>query len=117
MAVLAVLTVAFAMAPSAWAAPKYQSLYDFKGGKNGAGPGGGLISDAARNFAGGNDGAIPTAAVVLDAAGNVYGTTEDGGGTSCACPRFSSYRRRRAAGGARPSYIVFRERTDRILLA
>jgi uncharacterized repeat protein (TIGR03803 family) len=36
-------------------------------------------------FAGGNDGAIPTAGVVLDAAGNVYGTTEDGGGTSCAC--------------------------------
>ncbi len=182
MAVLAVLTMALALAPSVWAASKYKSLYDLKGGKNGAGPSGALISDAAGNlygvtatggggggrgcgtvfelvrsrsgwsqrviyrfpasakdgclpstnlafdaegnlygttmrggqgdcfggkcgvvfeltqsstgqwketvlhrFAGGNDGAIPTAGIVLDAAGNVYGTTEDGGGTSCTC--------------------------------
>lgn len=36
-------------------------------------------------FAGGQDGAIPIAGVVLDKAGNVYGTTTDGGGTSCGC--------------------------------
>ena len=63
--VLAVLTMILASAPGAWAAPKYQSLYDFKGGKNGAGPAGALISDAA---------------------GNLYGVTAtggEGGGQGC----------------------------------
>lgn len=36
-------------------------------------------------FAGGKDGELPNAGVVLDAAGNIYGTTEDGGGSSCNC--------------------------------
>ncbi len=183
-AIFAILMTALAVVPGAWASPKYRVLYNFKGGKDGAGPTGALISDVAGNlygttatggrgcpqsggcgtvfelkrvkngwqekvlyrfranpkdglnpytnltfdtkgnlygttyaggrgncfgkkcgtvfelspsaggkwketvlyrFAGGNDGEIPSSGVVFDAAGNIYGTTEDGGGTSCGC--------------------------------
>lgn len=35
------------------------------------------------SFQGGNDGADPVAGLVMDAAGNLFGTTEDGGSSSC----------------------------------
>ena len=58
MAVVAVLTVA--LAPSAWAAPKYKVLYNFQGGKDGMYPSAGLISNTAGNLygvtAGGGEG-------------------------------------------------------------
>jgi uncharacterized repeat protein (TIGR03803 family) len=36
------------------------------------------------SFQGGTDGSTPAGGVVFDAAGNLYGTTQQGGGTSCA---------------------------------
>jgi len=57
-AVLAVLTMAFAPAPGAWAASKEKVLYAFKGGK---------------------DGTTPVGVLVADAAGNLYGVTLSGG--------------------------------------
>jgi len=50
--------MALLWAPGAWAGPRYKVLYNFKGGNDGAGPAGGLISDAS---------------------GNLYGTTATGG--------------------------------------
>src|SRR5580704_18617621 len=60
--ILAILMAALALAPGAWANPKYKVLYNFQGGKDGSGPMGGLI---------------------LDAAGNLYGVTGGGGVGSC----------------------------------
>ena len=60
--VLAILMTALAFVPGAWANPKYKVLYNFQGGKDGSGPMGGLI---------------------LDAAGNLYGVTGGGGVGSC----------------------------------
>ena len=56
--VVAILAIALALAPSAWANPKYKVLYDFQGGKDGAGP---------------------ISSLTLDAAGNLYGVTATGG--------------------------------------
>jgi hypothetical protein len=36
-------------------------------------------------FAGGDDGEIPNSGLIFDTSGNLYGTTEDGGNTSCHC--------------------------------
>jgi uncharacterized repeat protein (TIGR03803 family) len=38
------------------------------------------------SFTGGVDGALPTAGLIIDASGNLYGTTEEGGDTSCYPP-------------------------------
>ena len=52
------LIVALMLASGAWAQSKYKSLYKFKGGADGWGPGAGVI---------------------FDATGNIYGTTGSGG--------------------------------------
>ena len=57
-AVFAILIAILAIAPGAWAAPKYKVLY---------------------NFQGGSDGIYPSAALVADSAGNLYGVTAGGG--------------------------------------
>ena len=57
MATFAILTLVLMLVPGAWAGIKYSVLYNFKGGKNGAGPG----------------------ALVSDAEGNLYGVTATGG--------------------------------------
>lgn len=57
-AVFAILIATLAIAPGAWAAPKYKVLY---------------------NFQGGSDGIYPSAALVADSAGNLYGVTAGGG--------------------------------------
>ena len=62
-ALMIVIAVTLMLAPGAWAASKYKSLYRFKGGKDGSGPNAGLV---------------------FDAAGNLYGTT-GGGGKPCNC--------------------------------
>jgi uncharacterized repeat protein (TIGR03803 family) len=59
---LAVLMVASVLAPGAWAASKYKTLY---------------------RFTGGTDGNRPEAGLILDRAGNLYGTTETGGANDC----------------------------------
>lgn len=89
------------------------TLHSFAGGKDGFGPSGSLIVDAAghvwgalsdggtfnsgyvfrldpngkkivlHSFTGGSDGAVPYAGVIRDAAGNLYGTTHDGGDLTC----------------------------------
>jgi uncharacterized repeat protein (TIGR03803 family) len=56
--VVTIVTLVF-LAPGAWAASKYKTLYKFKAGK---------------------DGRHPYASLVFDSAGSLYGTT-DGGGT------------------------------------
>jgi len=88
-------------------------LYSFKGGKDGAGPYGGLIQDAVGNFygttVGGGDfgvgtlfqlnaagaekveasfrvdtsGAYPYGGLIIDSAGNIYGTASYGGKGTC----------------------------------
>ena len=57
------LAVILALAPTASAEWKEKVLYSFQGG---------------------TDGSTPAGGVVFDAAGNLYGTTQQGGGTSCA---------------------------------
>jgi uncharacterized repeat protein (TIGR03803 family) len=58
--ILAVFTIALMLPAGAVAASKYKVLHRFAGGKDGGGPTGSLI---------------------LDAAGNLYGTTQQGGGS------------------------------------
>jgi uncharacterized repeat protein (TIGR03803 family) len=58
MIVTVVLIVTLLLAPGAWAASKYKTLYKFKAGK---------------------DGSRPSAGVIFDQAGNLYGTTYRGG--------------------------------------
>ena len=57
----AVLALTLMLVHGAWAAGKFKVLYSFKGGDDGIGPSGNLISDAN---------------------GNLYGTTVQGGGTT-----------------------------------
>jgi uncharacterized repeat protein (TIGR03803 family) len=93
-----------------------QVLHSFTGGADGANPVSGLLRDPAGNlygttvnggasnagtvfkldpsgaetvlysFTGGTDGGNPAAGLVQDAAGNLYGTTAEGGDTSCFKP-------------------------------
>lgn len=88
-------------------------LYSFRGGRDGADPGGALVADEASNlfgatlgggkyglgtvfklaadgretvlhqFVGGRDGAIPKGGLIEDRHGNLYGTTQGGGGAGC----------------------------------
>jgi len=105
----------FAMSQDAGVRPalvKFQVLYSFQGGADGAGPVAALVADGAGNlygtaeyggdgngvvfkvdasgketvlysFKGGTDGANPTGALARDAAGNLYGTTLNGAGSGC----------------------------------
>src|ERR1700681_4864904 len=59
---LGLFMVVFVMASTASAEWKERVLYSFQGG---------------------TDGATPAGGVVFDSAGNLYGTTTDGGSTSC----------------------------------
>jgi uncharacterized repeat protein (TIGR03803 family) len=58
MALLMLMVVTLGLAPWAWAASNYKSLYAFTGGK---------------------EGGMPQAGLIFDAAGNLYGTTFAGG--------------------------------------
>ncbi len=54
--VFAILVTTLALMPAgAWAKPRYKVLYNFQGGKDGAGPIGSLTLDAAGNLYGGLD--------------------------------------------------------------
>lgn len=94
-------------------AQSFRVLYNFMGGTDGMNPSSTLLRDSAGNlygttdlggafgagtvfkvdpsgvetvlysFAGGTDGYFPQAGLLRDAAGNLYGTTLEGGGTSC----------------------------------
>ena len=57
-ALMIVIIVTLVLAPGAWAASKYKTLYKFKGGA---------------------DGSSPYSALIFDGAGNLYGTTNEGG--------------------------------------
>jgi uncharacterized repeat protein (TIGR03803 family) len=108
---LAILLGLAAVPPSAHG-QTFTVLYSFKGGTDGASPGGTLVRDAAGNlygatgggifnfgtvfkldtignetvlysFKGGADGGFPVGGLTGDAAGNLYGTTQRGGDLTC----------------------------------
>ena len=108
---LAILLGLAAVPPSAHG-QTFTVLYSFRGGTDGASPGGTLVRDAAGNlygatgggifnfgtvfkldtignetvlysFKGGADGGFPVGGLTRDAAGNLYGTTQRGGDLTC----------------------------------
>jgi uncharacterized repeat protein (TIGR03803 family) len=74
LAVLVTLVVTLMLAPGAWAAYKYKTLYKFNG-KDGSGPFAGLVFDATGNLYG------TTAAGGLNKKGTVFQLTPGAGGT------------------------------------
>lgn len=63
------------------------------------------IESVLYSFQGGNDGASPISSLVADASGNFYGTTSDGGASTCGCGVI--YKMTRGSGGKWTESVVY----------